>query len=80
MHLSDRQLSRVFRAELGVSPAEHVETVRLEAACRLLETTTVPLDQVARRVGWGAVETMHRVFRRRLQTTPGDHRRHFRAS
>ena len=77
IHLSERQLSRVFKAELGLSPADHVESVRLEAACRLLETTTMPLDQVARQVGWAATETMHRVFRRRLQTTPGDHRRHF---
>ncbi|MEO6115338.1 MAG: AraC family transcriptional regulator, partial [Pseudolysinimonas sp.] len=34
-NLSDRQFSRVFKAEVGITPAEHVEAVRMEAACRL---------------------------------------------
>jgi transcriptional regulator GlxA family with amidase domain len=80
MHLSPRQFTRVFKEDVGVTPADHVESVRLEAACRLLETTDTSVQQVARLSGLGTVETMHRVFRRRLDTTPGQHRRHFRAS
>jgi len=44
--------------------------VRLEAACRLLETTRVPVEQVARACGFGTPETLHRSFRRRF----GSHR------
>jgi transcriptional regulator GlxA family with amidase domain len=54
-----------------------VERLRLEAACRLLETTGHAVDHIARVCGFGASETMNRAFRRRLNTTPGDHRRHF---
>jgi transcriptional regulator GlxA family with amidase domain len=78
-HLSARQFSRVFRAETGATPAEHVEAVRTEAACRLLETTQAPIDEIARRCGFGNPETMNRTFRRRLDTTPGQHRQHFGA-
>lgn len=77
INLSERQFSRVFKAEVGISPAEHVETVRLEAACRLLETTRISIEQVARTCGFGTPETMNRAFSRRLNTTPGDHRRHY---
>ncbi|MFH8249514.1 GlxA family transcriptional regulator [Microbacterium sp. B2969] len=76
-HLSDRQFSRVFKSEVGITPAEHVEAVRMEAACRLLETTLLGVEEIARECGFGTPETMNRVFRRRLDTTPGEHRHHF---
>lgn len=76
-HLSERQFSRVFKSEVGISPAEHVEAVRIETACRLLETTTNSMEQIARACGFGTPETMNRAFRRRLNTTPSNHRYHF---
>ncbi|MHC5794832.1 GlxA family transcriptional regulator [Lacisediminihabitans sp. FW035] len=76
-HLSERQFSRLFKLEVGITPAEHVEAVRMEAACRLLETTVLTVEQIARACGFGAPETMNRAFRRRLNTTPSDHRHHF---
>ena len=79
VHLSERQFSRIFKAEVGVTAADHVEAVRLESACRLLETTNRSVEQIARTCGFGTPETMNRTFRRRLDTTPGEHRHHFRA-
>ncbi|MET0695247.1 MAG: helix-turn-helix domain-containing protein, partial [Propionibacteriaceae bacterium] len=76
-HLSARQFSRLFKAEVGTTPADHVEAIRTEAACRLLETTRAPIEEIARRCGFGNPETMNRTFRRRLNTTPGSHRQHF---
>jgi transcriptional regulator GlxA family with amidase domain len=76
-HLSERQFSRVFKSEVGITPAEHVEAVRIEATCRLLETTLLGVEEIARTCGFGTPETMNRAFRRRLNTTPSDHRYHF---
>ena len=56
---------------------QHVEAVRLESACRLLETTNSSIELVAKTCGFGTPETMNRTFRRRLNTTPRDHRHHF---
>jgi transcriptional regulator GlxA family with amidase domain len=80
VNLSERQFSRRFKDEVSASPAEHVETLRLDAACRLLETTNNPIEEIARVCGFGVTETMNRVFRRRLNTSPGGHRRHFGAT
>jgi transcriptional regulator GlxA family with amidase domain len=77
VHLSERQFRRVFTREVGATPAAHVQTVRLDAACTLLETTTHPVEEIARICGFTNPETMNRAFRRRLGTTPGDHRLHF---
>ena len=76
-HLSERQLRRVFKREVGVNPVDHVERARVEAACNLLETTQNPIAEIARVCGFATPETMNRAFRRRLNTTPGDHRHHF---
>jgi transcriptional regulator GlxA family with amidase domain len=78
--MSTRTFARVFREELGVTPAAYVEAVRVEAARRLLETTRRPVAEVARACGFGTVETMHRVFKRTVRVTPGEYRRHFGAA
>ncbi|MFE0733802.1 GlxA family transcriptional regulator [Streptomyces sp. NPDC058855] len=78
MCLSERHFARVFTQETGVGPAAYVESARVEAARRLLETTDCPLDRVAAAAGLGSPETLHRAFRRRLGTTPAAYRRRFR--
>ena len=77
--LSERHFTRLFRAETGASPAVYVETVRVESARRLLETTGQGLDAIARNCGFGTVATMHRAFRRTVQVTPGEYRERFAA-
>ncbi|AVT29323.1 AraC family transcriptional regulator [Plantactinospora sp. BC1] len=75
--MSERHFARVFSAQTGQTPAAYVEAARVEAARRLLETTDTPLGSIARRCGFGTVETMHRRFRRTVGVTPGRYRQHF---
>ncbi|MFI6519135.1 GlxA family transcriptional regulator [Spirillospora sp. NPDC050679] len=78
MRLSERHFARVFKQEVGTSPAAYVEEARVEMARRLLETTDCPLARVAAACGLGSAETLHRAFRRQLSTTPAAYRRRFR--
>jgi transcriptional regulator GlxA family with amidase domain len=76
--MSERTFARVFRREIGATPAAHVEALRVEAARRALERTTRGTKEIAREVGFGTVETLHRAFQRLLHVTPGDYRARFR--
>ncbi|WP_216899958.1 GlxA family transcriptional regulator [Nocardia alni] len=75
--MSERHFARAFRVETGTTPAAFVEDLRLEAARRLLESTELTITAIARSVGYRHGETLHRVFVRRLSTTPERYRQHF---
>jgi transcriptional regulator GlxA family with amidase domain len=77
--MSERNFARVFRNETGRTPAAYVETARIEAARRLLETTDTTVEAVARACGFGTVETLHRSFKRNVRVTPAEYRQRFSA-
>ncbi|WP_344457784.1 GlxA family transcriptional regulator [Actinocorallia aurantiaca] len=77
--MSPRHFARLFARETGLTPGAYVESVRVETARRLLESTALPVDVIARTCGFGTPETMHRSFRRRISVTPGAYRRRFSA-
>jgi transcriptional regulator GlxA family with amidase domain len=60
-NISPRQFARRFLAETGETPARAVERLRCEAALPHIENTSEPLDQIARKVGFGDMERMRRV-------------------
>jgi transcriptional regulator GlxA family with amidase domain len=75
--MSPRNFARIFRDEIGETPARHIETLRVEAARRELETTRASLDEVADTCGFGSAEILRRTFFRRVGTTPGKYRASF---
>jgi transcriptional regulator GlxA family with amidase domain len=78
--VSERHLGRMFRDEVGVTPARYVEQTRLEAAKLLLVSGDDSQESVARRAGFGSPETMRRIFRRNLGVSPGGYRSRFRTT
>ena len=77
--MSPRNFARAFRREVGSTPAAYVEATRVEAARMALDETGEPVDAIARRCGFGTVETMRRAFHRRLGVGPSGYRDRFRA-
>lgn len=51
-HLSVRQLERLFKMELGISPSTYAERLRLAKAHELLNNSREPLYQIAIRCGY----------------------------
>jgi transcriptional regulator GlxA family with amidase domain len=78
--MSPRNFSRVFRQETGLSPAVYIEQVRLDTARRLLEATSVALDQVAKQSGLGTADSARRTFQRRLGISLKEYRDRFKLS
>lgn len=78
--VSPRQLSRLFRAELDVTPAEYVELIRIDTARRLLQDSRTPIKAVAYLAGFGSTATLRRAFQRRIGVTPLEYRRRFQTT
>lgn len=76
--MSPRNFARVFRAEVGVTPARFVEQARVEAARRMPEDGTRSITDIARTCGFGTAETFRRSFLRALHVAPSDYRHRFR--
>jgi transcriptional regulator GlxA family with amidase domain len=78
--VSPRHLSRLFHAELGVSPATYVELTRIDIARRLLEDTTAPIKSIAHAAGFGSTATLRRAFQRSMSVTPLEYRQRFQTT
>lgn len=76
---SERSLARLFTTELGVTPHEFVEGVRIDHARNLLEGTDLALKVVAYDCGFGGAEQMRAVFQRRLGISSGAYRTAFQS-
>ncbi|MFA7343061.1 MAG: helix-turn-helix transcriptional regulator [Terrimicrobiaceae bacterium] len=72
--LSEVHLSRLFTADFGISPAKYWEKRRLEAAQRLLETSTSPVKEIAYRLGFRSDANFAVWFLRLKGVTPGQFR------
>jgi AraC family L-rhamnose operon transcriptional activator RhaR len=75
VHLSRRQLTRLFTDHVGKSPAAYVEHTRLDHAAALLVRTDLPIKRVAAAVGYSDAALFTRAFSRRLGAPPGRFRR-----
>lgn len=78
--MSARNFSRLFVAELGVSPASFLENARCERAITLLLDTDLPVKAVAFQSGFRSDEQMRKAFVRRVSLTPREYRDRFRSA
>ena len=78
--LSSRQFSRLFYAELGLSPAAYVEVTRIDIARRLLEESNASIKAIAYAAGFRSTATLRRAFLRRVGVTPVEYRQRFRTT
>lgn len=76
-HMSVRTFVRQFRKQTGTTPRQWLIAQRMELAQRLLETTDIPVEQVARRAGFGTSLSLRQHFISRLHTSPSAYRRTF---
>lgn len=70
IHLSVRQLERLFKLELGMSPSAYAEKLRLTKAHELLRIGKEPLFEIAVRCGYKNHSHFARRFRLVFGTSP----------
>ncbi len=78
--MSVRTFTRRFRDETGQSPAQWLAQQRVDRARHLLETTDLPVDQVARRAGFGTGASLRAQMAAAVGVAPSAYRATFRSA
>lgn len=66
---------RLFRAWLGMTPAEYIRALRLSRSARLLKCGESRVLDVACELGFGSVDGYQRAFHRQFGCNPGEYAR-----
>jgi transcriptional regulator GlxA family with amidase domain len=69
---SPRTLARRMDRTIGLTPIRFVQRLRLESAVQLLRRTRLPVDEIARRVGYAEASTLRRVMAREMSLSPAE--------
>lgn len=72
--LSTKQLQRLCRKTLGISPQQVIQRLRLEEAVRLATTTSMSMGDIAAECGFYDQASFSRQFRKVLGLTPSAYR------
>lgn len=73
--LTASNLSHYFKTYANVGVMEYVQELRKNEACRLLKTTSAPVQEVGAAVGMPNVSSFIRSFRQLTGFTPGQYRK-----
>jgi AraC family transcriptional regulator of adaptative response / DNA-3-methyladenine glycosylase II len=73
--VSDRQLRRLFREQLGATPIAVAQTRRVLLAKQLIHETDLPMADVAMASGFGSVRRFNETFQRLFDRPPAALRR-----
>ena len=74
---STRTLNRRFLEQTGTTPLQWLHRARVRHAQHLLETTSHPVERIARQAGFGSPTAFRERFRRVVGTSPHAYRRAF---
>lgn len=78
MAVHPRTLTRRFRDNLGMTPVEYLQRLRMEAAKGMLTRSDRRIDRIAYLVGYADPGFFKTVFRRHTGLTPAEFRRRWR--
>lgn len=74
VHLNPQYFSVLFKRETGESVTTYLTNVRVDHAKLLLKNTSIPINEVARRVGYDDPDYFSRLFRKASGATPRQYR------
>ena len=63
-HLSESYLSYLFKESTGENFSMYLETIRMEAAMKLVKETSTPLSDIYLEVGYNNANSFRRVFKK----------------
>ena len=73
--LTERGFHRRFKKATGQTPIDYVQTLRVEEAKHLLETTAAVIDEIAAEVGYSEPSSFRSAFRKRVGVSASAYRK-----
>jgi AraC-like DNA-binding protein len=73
-YLSTSRLRHSFKAEVGLTPTQYLQRLRMERAKELLETTRLSVKEIRSRVGFSGDSHFVNDFRRAFGVSPARYR------
>jgi AraC-like DNA-binding protein len=70
-------LGRIYRDVYGYTLTEAIHRRRVSVACDFLLDSSLTIEQIAQKCGFTDPDYFRRVFRRLMQTSPGDYRKEY---
>lgn len=74
LHLSKHHLSRLFKRSTGSTLTEYLTIIRIQKACRLLETSEKSIEQISLSVGISNISYFCEIFKKTMGSTPLQYR------
>ena len=74
LHCSEGHLHRAFKRHTGRTPIEYLSRLRIQHASHLLKNTDLPVNDIAKHVGYPDPFYFSRVFRKFLEQSPSEFR------
>ncbi|MCC8101064.1 MAG: AraC family transcriptional regulator [Clostridiales bacterium] len=77
LEISYAYLSKIYKAQYGEGEKllDYLNRIRIEKARKLLLSTDLPLNDIARQVGYNNTQSLARFFKKYENMTPGDYRK-----
>ncbi|MAR92410.1 MAG: helix-turn-helix domain-containing protein [Pseudomonadota bacterium] len=75
--VSPRTFIRRFNQATGKPPKQYFQKLRIDEAKRLLESTSLSVDDITEKVGYVDVSSFRRLFKREVSLSPTEYRKRF---
>lgn len=75
--MTSRTFKRRFKQATGDSPLAYLQSLRIEAAKKILESSRIPIERVTRHVGYEDSSSFMKLFKRKTGVSPQNYRMTF---
>jgi len=73
-NISEYHFHRIFRSVMSESPGNYIQRLRLEKAAFLLQTTQLPIAEIAEQTGYTSTQSLSKAFKKKYGLSPIAHR------
>lgn len=74
-HISIQHLSRIYKSAYGLTVMSAIVQMRIETAKNLLTDTLIPINEIARKVGYEDDNYFSKVFKKKMGCSPNSYRK-----